>query len=55
MYRSNQYKVTHIFNWNVGSYDVQGIYVDSTNGQGSWKDTQIAAWIADWNKKGRMP
>jgi hypothetical protein len=40
-----EYLVSHVYVWNLESWDVQAIYHRSTSGEGSYRDAEIAALI----------
>jgi hypothetical protein len=45
-----EYRVDGIFLWNDASWDVQGIYPESTTGDGSYRDGEVVSMIEAHNK-----
>lgn len=46
-----QYRVSGIFIWNGGSWDVQGIYPEDTTSDGSYRDAVTVALISAHNQQ----
>jgi hypothetical protein len=46
-----QVKVSHVFTWSGGSWDVLGTHYSSTAEEGSFRDDEIFKWVADHNAK----
>lgn len=44
------FRVSAIFQWNAGSWDIQGVRHDSYNSQGSWKSDQLKTLVFNHNK-----
>ena len=44
-----EYRVDGIFLWNDASWDVQGIYPESSSGDGSYRDPVVVAMIEKHN------
>jgi hypothetical protein len=49
--KSYKYRVDAAFIWNHSSWDIQGIYPDSTTEEGSYRDPILVEWIDRHNKK----
>ncbi len=49
--KSYKYRVDAAFLWNQSSWDIQGIYPDSTTAEGSYRDPVIVKWIEEHNGK----
>ena len=45
-----QYPVHAVFIWNLASWDVQGVYPESTTPEGSYKDAKVAGLIRRHNQ-----
>lgn len=50
---SRSWPIQHAFLWNLTSWDVQGIYPDSTTAEGTYADAQIGDAIAAYNLTGQ--
>lgn len=46
-----EYRVSGIFIWNGGSWDVQGLYPESTTSEGSYRDPETVKLISDHNQR----
>ena len=46
-----EYRVSGIFIWNGGSWDVQGLYPESTTSEGSYRDPETVKLISDHNQE----
>ena len=44
-------KISHVFTWSGGTWDVLGTYYGSTTSEGSYRDDVIFDWVAEHNAK----
>jgi hypothetical protein len=49
------FNVSHIYMWNVASWDVTGIYHTDTNAQGSYKVGDVVTTLKKWNDLNTSP
>jgi hypothetical protein len=44
-------KISHVFTWSGGSWDVLGTHYSSTAEEGSFRDEDVYKWVSEHNAK----
>ncbi len=44
-------RISHVFMWSGGSWDVLGTHYHSTNKEGSFRDDDVFKWVQEHNAK----